>query len=123
MQALIIDDSPVARKLIKNILSGMGFEVFEAGNGREGLVRLRGLEKADLVLVDWNMPEMDGIAFIHAVRAEPTYNSLPVLMVTTNNESDNIARALKAGANEYIMKPFTEDIMRRKLELLGFFQT
>ena len=75
---------------------------------------------SDLVLVDWNMPEMDGITFIRAVRAEADYATLPLIMVTTNSDRLHVAEALEAGANEYIMKPCTADMMREKLELLGF---
>jgi two-component system, chemotaxis family, chemotaxis protein CheY len=123
MQALVIDDSAVTRSIAKSILKGMGFEVIEAGNGREGLVQLKGLGKADLVLVDWNMPEMDGIEFIRVIRAHHEYDALPLLMVTTNAKVEDVAAALNAGANEYIMKPFTEEIIREKLALLGFFQS
>jgi two-component system chemotaxis response regulator CheY len=107
---------------MKKILVGMGFATFEAGNGREGLDRLRELGKMDLVLVDWNMPEMDGIEFLQTLRANTPLDALPVVMVSTNNEPENIAKSLEAGANEYVMKPFTEEIIRTKLELLGFFQ-
>jgi two-component system chemotaxis response regulator CheY len=72
--------------------------------------------------VDWNMPEMDGISFVRAVRAESVYATLPMMMVTTNTEISQISKALEAGVNEYIMKPFTADILREKLELLGFLQ-
>jgi two-component system chemotaxis response regulator CheY len=100
----------------------MGFEVFEAGDGREGLDRVRELDGLDLVLLDWNMPRMDGIQFLRMLRTQTAFASLPVMMVSSNNEAENIAASLDAGANEYIMKPFTEDVMRAKLELLGFFQ-
>jgi len=96
----------------------MGFEVAEAGNGREGLERLRQSGPIDLVLVDWNMPEMDGLAFVRAVRADPTYKSVRLMMVTTENDLSRVAIALEAGANEYVMKPFTEEVMREKLQLL-----
>lgn len=122
MRALVIDDSAVTRGIIKQILAAIGFETFEAGNGREGLACLNALAKMDLVLVDWNMPEMDGIEFLQKLRAESVFRALPVVMVSTNNDAENIASSLQAGANEYIMKPFTEEIIRTKLELLGFFQ-
>ena len=123
MRALVIDDSAVTRGIIKQILNAMGFEVFEAGDGREGLDRVRELDGLDLILLDWNMPRMDGIQFLRMLRAQTALASLPVMMVSSNNEAENIAASLNAGANEYIMKPFTEDVMRAKLELLGFFQT
>ena len=123
MRALVIDDSAVTRGIIKQILNPMGFEVFEAGDGLEGLDRVRELDGLDLILLDWNMPRMDGIEFLRMLRTQTAHASLPVMMVSSNNDAENIAASLDAGANEYIMKPFTEDVMRAKLELLGFFQT
>jgi two-component system chemotaxis response regulator CheY len=108
------------RMILRRHLSNLGFDVIEAGNGCEGLDALRKMAKADLVLVDWNMPEMDGVSFVRAVRAEPNYAGVPLMMVTTNSEMAQVAIALEAGANEYIMKPFTGDAIREKLELLGF---
>ena len=122
MRALVIDDSAVTRGIIKQILNPMGFEVFEAVDGREGLDRVRDLDGLDLILLDWNMPRMDGIQFLRMLRTQTALATLPVMMVSSNNEAENIAASLNAGANEYIMKPFTEDVMRAKLELLGFFQ-
>jgi two-component system, chemotaxis family, chemotaxis protein CheY len=122
MLALVIDDSSFMRKVLGQMLGNLGFEVIEANNGFEGLTRLREMDRsAHLVMVDWNMPEMDGLDFVRAVRAEATFDRLPLIMVTTNNETQHIATALEAGANEYIMKPFTQDVVRDKLELLGLF--
>jgi two-component system chemotaxis response regulator CheY len=122
MHALIVDDSKIMRTILKVHLTKWGFEVTEAVNGRDALDQLKGMAQADLVLVDWNMPEMDGISFVRAVRAEPGYGALPMMMVTTNAELAHVSKALEAGANEYIMKPFTGDMMREKLELLGLLQ-
>ena len=120
MQALVVDDSATMRQILKEYLQKLGFAVTEAENGREALGILKGMAAADLVLVDWNMPEMDGVSFVRAVRANPNYATLPLLMVTTNTELAQVATALEAGANEYIMKPFTREMIREKLELLGF---
>ena len=120
MHALVVDDSNTIRIILTAYLKKLGFDVTVAINGREALDRLRGMAKADLVLVDWNMPEMDGLSFVRAVRADNEYAALPLMMVTTNVELCNVAEALDAGANEYMMKPFTMDILRAKLELLGF---
>jgi len=120
MHALVVDDSNTIRIILTAYLKKLGFDVTVAINGREALDRLRGMAKADIVLVDWNMPEMDGLSFVRAVRAEHEYASLPLMMVTTNVELTNVAEALDAGANEYMMKPFTMDILKAKLELLGF---
>jgi two-component system chemotaxis response regulator CheY len=120
MHALVVDDSNTIRIILTAYLKKLGFDVTVAINGREALDRLRGMGKADVVLVDWNMPEMDGLSFVRAVRADNEYAALPLMMVTTNVELCNVAEALDAGANEYMMKPFTMDILRAKLELLGF---
>ena len=120
MQALIVDDSTTMRMILKAYLQKMGFTVTEAVNGLDALVKLRAMGKADVVLVDWNMPEMDGLDFVKAVRAEIGYAAMPLMMVTTNSEREHVERALAAGANEYIMKPFTGAMIREKLEMLGF---
>lgn len=119
MHALVVDDSNTIRIILTAYLKKLGFDVTVAINGREALDRLRGMAKADVVLVDWNMPEMDGLSFVRAVRADNEYAAVPLMMVTTNVELCNVAEALDAGANEYMMKPFTMDILRAKLELLG----
>jgi two-component system, chemotaxis family, chemotaxis protein CheY len=119
MHALIVDDSTTIGMILKAHLKKLGFEVTEAINGRDALERLTEAGRVDLVMVDWNMPEMDGISFIKAVRAQAAYAGVPMMMVTTNTERDQIAIALDAGADEYIMKPFTADMIREKLELLG----
>ena len=120
MHALVVDDSNTIRIILTAYLKKLGFDVTVAINGREALDCLRGMAKADIVLVDWNMPEMDGLSFVRAVRADNGYAALPLMMVTTNVELCNVAEALDAGANEYMMKPFTMEILRAKLELLGF---
>ena len=101
MRALVIDDSRAVRLIIGNILREIGMEVLEAGHGLEGLEQLRQNPDVELVLVDWNMPEMDGLDFIRAVRSQRVYDALRILMVTTETESEQVARALNAGANEY----------------------
>lgn len=118
--ALVIDDSGTTRKIIAGILREIGFEVAEAANGREGLERLRELAKPALVVVDWNMPELDGLGFVEAVRADHAYDDVPLMMVTTEAEKKNVVRALTAGANEYMMKPFTREMLVEKLALIGF---
>ena len=120
MHALIVDDSTTMRMILKAYLQKMGFTVTEAINGLDALVKLRAMGKADVVLVDWNMPEMDGLDFVKAVRAEIGYAALPLMMVTTNSEREHVELALEAGANEYVMKPFTGAMIREKLEMLGF---
>ena len=118
MQALVIDDSRTVRVIIGNILREFGMDVIEAANGREGLERLQQNPDVSLVLVDWNMPEMNGLDFIKAVRAQPAHTALRIMMVTTETEQEQLMRALEAGANEYLMKPFTKDILVAKLSLM-----
>ena len=121
MRALVIDDSRTVRAIIGKILRDEGLEVVEAANGREGLERLRDSPGVELVLVDWNMPEMNGLEFIQAVRADHSYDPVRIVMVTTETEQEQVIRALDAGANEYVMKPFTREILIAKLSLLGVF--
>ena len=123
MHALVVDDSQTIRLILRKYLGKIGFDVVEAADGVEGIARLREMSQTDLVLVDWNMPNMSGVDFVRAVRAIRQYDSLPLVMVTTNTELDQIASALEAGANEYIMKPFTQDVIQGKLELLGLLKT
>ncbi len=115
----MVDDSTTIRTILWKYFGKIGFDVIEATDGLEGLARLQEMSQADLALVDWNMPNMSGVDFVRAVRAIRRYDSLPLVMVTTNTERDQVALALEAGANEYIMKPFTQDVIREKLELLG----
>jgi two-component system chemotaxis response regulator CheY len=123
MNVLIVDDSRVIRKMIARIMKTLGYETFEAGNGLEGLVELAKIESVDLILVDWNMPEMNGLDFVKAVRANGENGNVPMIMVTTESEMSRMALAFMAGVNEYIMKPFTEDGINSKLELLGIGTT
>ena len=119
MIALVIDDSKATRALIEQILGDIGFEVTHAGHGRHALESLKRIGKVDVALVDWNMPEMNGLEFVQAVRADPAYDDMPLMMVTTETEKHQIERALEAGANEYVMKPFTKEVMQEKLDILG----
>jgi two-component system chemotaxis response regulator CheY len=122
MEALVIDDSRAVRLLVGNILREQGFDVLDAGHGQEGLERLRENPEIGLVLVDWNMPVMDGLEFIQAVRRERAWDGVRIVMVTTETESEQVQRAISAGANEYVMKPFTPDVLVAKLSLLGAFE-
>ena len=119
MRALVIDDSRTVRAIIGRILREEGLEVIDAATGREGLERLRDSPGVELILVDWNMPEMNGLDFIRAVRMERAYDSSRIMMVTTETEQTQVMRALEAGANEYVMKPFTREILVAKLSLLN----
>lgn len=118
-RAMVIDDSRAMRGILRRMLVEAGLEVIEAANGREALDRLHAGEMIDVALVDWNMPEMNGLEFVMAVRADPRFADLRLMMVTTETEMHQVVRALEAGANEYVMKPFTVDVVRDKLALLG----
>jgi two-component system chemotaxis response regulator CheY len=119
-KALVVDDSRAVRMILGRTLKELGFEVCEASNGREALEVVE-VEKSavSLVLADWNMPEMDGLEMLKRLRRKPELASMVVVMVTTETDLDQMVAALEAGANEYIMKPFTKDILLEKLELLG----
>ena len=119
MKALIIDDSRAMRMLLRRFVSSNGFEVVEAGNGQEALDALAVGTLPDVALIDWNMPVMDGLTFVNSVRARPEYRGITLMMVTTESERTQIVRALAAGAHEYLIKPFTEDALLSKFELLG----
>lgn len=120
MRALVIDDSKAVRSIIGKIMRELGFgEIVEAGNGLEALERLKEKGKPQIALVDWNMPEMNGYEFVCAVRADSAYDDVPLMMVTTETEMAQVITALEAGANEYVMKPFTKDVLREKLIILG----
>lgn len=119
MRALVVDDSRAMRMILKRTLTGIGFEVLEAGDGRQALEVLAAAGPVDLTLVDWNMPVMTGYELIVEVRARRELDAMPIMMVTTETEVSQVTRALEAGANEYVMKPFTEDALREKLMLLG----
>ena len=119
MQALVIDDSRAMRLILGRMLRELDIDVAEATNGRDALSQLDSGLTPDFVLVDWNMPEMTGIEFVEAVRKEPYESTARVVMVTTETEVSQIVRALDAGADEYVMKPFTKESICEKLQLLG----
>lgn len=119
MKAIVVDDSRAARMVLKKALAQEGFEVFEAGDGRQALDELSKVGAVDLALVDWNMPVMTGYELICEVRARKELDRMAIMMVTTETESSQVQKALDAGANEYVMKPFTGDVLREKLLLLG----
>lgn len=119
MRALVIDDSKPIRSILGKFLGELGFEITEAVNGKDALDKLECSGPPDLALVDWNMPEMNGLEFVRSVRANARFDQVPLMMVTTETDMERVSSALEAGANEYVMKPFTKDVILEKLQLLG----
>lgn len=118
-KALVLDDSRVMRGILTKILIARGFQTVQACNGLEALeVMERDGTAICLVLADWNMPVMNGLEFVKAFRTQARFAHIPVMMVTSETDTEQVVEALTAGANEYIMKPFTADIMDAKLQLL-----
>ncbi len=118
--ALIVDDSKAIRMILSRTVKELGYDVREAANGREALELVAAENNLiDLVLADWNMPEMNGLDLLKQLRRNPLLASLVVVMVTTETELDHMAAALDAGANEYVMKPFSREILIEKLHLAG----
>lgn len=116
---LVVDDSGTIRRAIHRILVSLDFEVTEAGDGAAALAAVREAGALDAILCDIDMPVMDGLAFVSALRADPGLPQPPVIMCTTHNSFERITDALGRGANEYIMKPFDADIIAEKLAACG----
>lgn len=119
MRALVIDDSRAMRTYVRMVLDKAGFEIVEAGNGKEALQRLEENWPIDVAMVDWNMPICNGYEFVKEARANDAWNDMRIVMATTESEIDQIVKALDAGANEYLMKPFDQDAILDKLAIVG----
>ena len=115
---LIVDDSGIIRKVARRILESLEFQILEAENGEQALATCQ-RELPDAVLLDWNMPKMDGYDFLRMLRRLPGGEKPKVVFCTTENDVAHIARALQAGADEYIMKPFDKDIVEEKFQEVG----
>jgi two-component system chemotaxis response regulator CheY len=116
---LLVDDSRAVRIAASNIIEPLGFQILEAGDGQVALDVLRDNPQIDIVLLDWNMPIMDGYQFLTTLRADKEIPQPLVMMCTTENEMSQIVKAMRAGADEYVMKPFTEEIISEKFEEVG----
>ncbi len=115
IKILVVDDFPTMRRIIRNLLKDLGFEnVDEAEDGQMGLDKIRN-GSFDLIVSDWNMPNMDGLTMLQQIRADPNIATLPVLMVTAEAKKENIVAAAKAGASGYVVKPFTAAVLEEKL--------
>lgn len=119
VRALVVDDSTAMRTILSRMLRELGMEVAEARDGREALRYIADNGPADVMLVDWNMPEMNGLELVRAVRQDLKQRQVLMMMVTTETETAQMVKALAAGANEYLMKPFTKEALIEKLDLLG----
>lgn len=124
MKVLIVEDSLSMLAIIGRIVESLGATTVKARNGEDALEVLKGSDnqgdgRFDLALVDWNMPKMSGYEFVQAVRGQDLYQSMKIMMITTETEVEQVEKALQAGADEYLMKPFTKDHLQTKLKILG----
>ncbi|HEV7403920.1 MAG TPA: response regulator [Chthoniobacteraceae bacterium] len=119
MHALIVDDSRTTRAIIARLLQGLGYTTSEAPDGAAALRLLEAQGAPEMAFVDWNMPEMTGLEFVQSVRKEARYDGMQIVMVTSENDMAFVTQALTAGANEYLMKPFTKEALEEKIALLG----
>ena len=116
IRILVVDDMSTMRRIIKTILNQLGYSnIEEAENGKQAIGKLK-KEKFDFVITDWNMPEMDGLELVKQIRSDDDLKSIPVLMVTAEAKKENVMEALKAGVNNYIVKPFTPEVLKEKME-------
>ncbi|WP_457600357.1 chemotaxis response regulator CheY [Hydrogenivirga sp.] len=116
IRILVVDDMSTMRRIIRTILNQLGYSnIEEAENGKQALAKLK-KEKFDFVVTDWNMPEMDGLSLVKAIRSDDELKHIPVLMVTAEAKKENVMEALKAGVNNYIVKPFTPEVLKEKME-------
>jgi len=121
-KAMVIDDSRAIRMILTRTLSQLGYEVAQAANGKDALAALEDSEGISLILVDWNMPEMNGLDFIKQLRSDERFGAVKLMMVTTETQIEQMVAAIEAGANEYVMKPFTREIIEDKLRVMGALQ-
>jgi len=118
MKVLLVDDSNTMRRIQKTQINGLGItDVIEAADGEEGLKKLQENMPIDLIMLDWNMPIMDGLTFLKNLRADSNYKNVKVIMCTSESEKTRVVDALKAGANNYLVKPFTPEALKEKLGL------
>ncbi|MBC2607170.1 response regulator [Pelagicoccus albus] len=121
MKSIVIDDSRTVRKLLCGYMNALDIETMEAEDGCDALSRLGFVEPAemDIALVDWDMPNMTGIEFLKEVRSCSEYEHLKIMMVTSHNKPEDLMQAIEFGANEFLMKPFDEEMLQDKLRILG----
>lgn len=116
-KVLVVDDSITMRRILTNILKMAGFDqVVEAEDGMDAWVKLQSEGDVGLILTDWNMPNMGGLEFVRKVRSDPRFREVPIILVTVRGVKDDVIEAMKAGVNSYIVKPFTPQVVREKIE-------
>jgi two-component system chemotaxis response regulator CheY len=119
VRVLVVDDFPTMRRIVRSLLRQLGFEnVDEAENGEDALKKLRSAEYG-LVISDWNMPVMEGLELLKHIRNDPQLKDIPFLMVTAEAEKEKVIEAIKSGVDNYIVKPFTGDALKEKLEKIA----
>ncbi len=118
MKFLVVDDSQTMRRIVNNALKSIGYDdIVEAEHGKDAITTLY-VEKIDFVITDWNMPIMNGLEFTKAIRADEQFTNLPILMVTTRGMKEDVIEALQAKVNNYIVKPFTPQVLKEKIDLI-----
>lgn len=121
MRALVVDDARVARKMVGQMVEGLGFEVSFAEDGAQALEVLASLDSLDAIVTDWNMPVMDGVEFARAVRKGAKFSHVPILMISSESDSRRVAKALLSGVDEYLFKPVDRDMIKARLEVMGVY--
>jgi len=119
MKILVVDDSSTMRRIIKNTLARLGYkDIIEGADGVEAWEALQNNPDTEVVITDWNMPNMNGLELVKKIRAEEKYKDMPIIMVTTEGGKKEVITALKAGVNNYIVKPFTPQVLKEKLQVV-----
>jgi two-component system, chemotaxis family, chemotaxis protein CheY len=117
VKVLVVDDSPTMRRIVVQMLKRLGYnDITEADHGKDALERMQAAGDFELLLTDWNMPIMNGLELVQAVRADPQFAGLPILMVTTRNMKQDIVAAMRAGVNNYVTKPFDPKTIKEKID-------
>lgn len=117
MKVLVVDDSPTMRRIVVQMLKRLGYsDITEADHGKDALERMQAAGDFELLLTDWNMPIMNGLELVETVRADPQFEGLPILMVTTRNMKQDIVAAMRAGVNNYVTKPFDPKTIKEKID-------
>ncbi len=119
LKFLVVDDSPTMRRIVINTLKRLGYrDIEDADNGQTGMDKLKTIPGINFILTDWNMPIMDGLQFVKTVRSSSQFAKIPILMITTRSVKDDIISAMKAGVNNYVVKPFTPETLKAKIETI-----